>query len=318
MEREDCRVVFMGTPEFAVETLQLIHGAGYNLVGVVTSVDKLGGRGRKQLLESAVKKYAIQHGLPLLQPKNLKAADFNEALRKWNPDIIVVVAFRMLPEVVWSMPSIGTINLHASLLPAYRGAAPINWAIIRGEQRTGVTTFFIQKEIDTGDLLLQKEVQIENSDTAGTLHDKLMHVGAEVVLKTLDDVISQQISPQPQNHTQATKAPKIFAEDCRINWHQPAKVVYDFIRGMSPYPGAWTLLHGKTLKIFDAEITPCTQRVAPGKKVIHDKTLSIGTLDHPLSVNLLQIEGRKRMKINDFLNGIKLEDYPEIVRGLET
>lgn len=312
MKREDCKVVFMGTPEFAVETLQTIHQAGFNIVGVVTSVDKMGGRGRKQLLESAVKKYAIQHALPLLQPKNLKAAAFNEALQAWNPHLIVVVAFRMLPEVVWSMPSIGTINLHASLLPAYRGAAPINWAIIRGEERTGVTTFFIQKEIDTGDLLLQEEVEIDINDNAGSLHDKLMHVGAEVVLKTLDQVIHQKILPQKQDHTLATKAPKIFAEDCKINWHQPAAIVYNFIRGMSPYPGAWTELGGKVLKIFDARISFDARRLAPGKMSIDGKHLWFGTFDHPLSINLLQMEGRKRMKINDFLNGIKMEDYPEI------
>ncbi len=312
MKREDCKVVFMGTPEFAMETLQTIHQAGFNIVGVVTSVDKMGGRGRKQLLESAVKKYAIQHALPLLQPKNLKAAGFNEALQTWNPDLIVVVAFRMLPEVVWSMPSIGTINLHASLLPAYRGAAPINWAIIRGEERTGVTTFFIQKEIDTGDLLLQEEVEIDINDNAGSLHDKLMHVGAEVVLKTLDQVIHQKILPQKQDHTLATKAPKIFAEDCKINWHQPAAIVYNFIRGMSPYPGAWTELGGKVLKIFDARISFDAHRLAPGKIAVDGKHLCIGTFDHPLSIKLLQMEGRKRMKINDFLNGIKMEDYPEI------
>lgn len=313
MKREDCRIVFMGTPEFAVETLQTIHQAGYDIVGVVTSVDKMGGRGRKQVLESAVKKYAVLHAIPLLQPKNLKAAEFNQALRAWNPDIIVVVAFRMLPEIVWSMPSIGTINLHASLLPAYRGAAPINWAIIRGESKTGVTTFFIQKEIDTGDLLLQEEVTIENSDTAGALHDKLMQVGASVVLKTLDQVIREEISPQKQNHNKATKAPKIFAEDCRIKWHQPAKAVYNFIRGMSPYPGAWTLLGEKVIKIFDAQIISDSQRLAPGTVATDGKNLWIGTFDHPLSINLLQMEGRKRMKTNDFLNGIKLEDYPEIV-----
>ena len=305
----------MGTPEFAVETLQTIHQAGYDIVGVVTSVDKMGGRGRKQLLESAVKKYAVRHALPLLQPKNLKAQEFNQALSDWNPHIIVVVAFRMLPEVVWSLPSIGTINLHASLLPAYRGAAPINWAIIKGESKTGVTTFFIQKEIDTGDLLLQEEVEIESGDTAGTLHDKLMQVGASVVLNTLDHVIRGEISPQKQDHSQATKAPKIFAEDCSINWHQPAKSVYNFIRGMSPYPGAWTSLGGKVLKIFDAQISYETSRLPPATMATDGKNLWIGTFDHPLSINLLQLEGRKRMKIKDFINGIKLEDYPEIINN---
>ena len=312
MNREASRIVFMGTPDFAVATLQLLHQSGYHIVGVVTAVDKLGGRGRKQVIESAVKKYAVAHELPLLQPKNLKADSFNAALKAWAPDIIVVVAFRMLPEIVWSLPPQGTINLHASLLPAYRGAAPINWAIIKGESRTGVTTFFIQKEIDTGAILKQAEVKITREDTAGTLHDKLMQVGAKVVLDTLDAVITGTITPKEQVHTLATKAPKIFADDCQIDAHQPSAIVYDFIRGMSPYPGAWTTLEGKLLKIFIVKIEKAPLRISPGTLASDGKHLWLGTLDHSLSIEMLQLEGRKRMKTKDFLNGINLVEFQEI------
>ncbi|MEM6771401.1 MAG: methionyl-tRNA formyltransferase, partial [Bacteroidota bacterium] len=236
------RIVFMGTPDFAVPSLEILIAAGYPVVGVITATDKMGGRGGKVLLESAVKKCAVKHGIPVLQPRNLKAADFQEALRSLRADLQIVVAFRMLPETVWAMPPLGTFNLHGSLLPKYRGAAPINWAVIKGEAETGCTTFFLKKEIDTGDVLLQHRMPVGPNDTAGDVHDRMMLAGAELVLATVQLIQTNNYTLQPQDDGLATPAPKLHRETCRIDFGLPASEVHNFVRGLSPWPAAWTTL----------------------------------------------------------------------------
>jgi methionyl-tRNA formyltransferase len=295
----------MGTPDFAVPSLEILLENGYEVVGVVTATDKLGGRGGSQLLQPAVKKYAVSRGLNVLQPKNLKAPEFLETLEKLQPDLQVVVAFRMLPESVWAMPKIGTFNLHGSLLPKYRGAAPINWAVMQGEQETGVTTFFIKHEIDTGDILFQEKMPIGENETAGEVHDRMMHLGARLVLKTVQAIERGDYVLQKQDESQVSKAPKIFHETCRIDFNQPAVRIHNFIRGLSPYPGAWTLLRGEELKILRtiAEITP--HDYAPGEFVHDRKTLKIVAADGFVNVLELQLQGRRKMKVVDFLNGCK-------------
>lgn len=298
------RIVFMGTPEFAVPSLSILVENGYKVVGVVTATDKLGGRGKKQLLEPAVKKYAVSQNIPVLQPTKLKAPDFLENLRRLEAGLFVVVAFRMLPEAVWAMPEHGTFNLHGSLLPKYRGAAPINWAVIEGERETGVTTFFIKREIDTGDLILQEKMPIGENETAGEVHDRMMELGAKVVLKTVQAVESGNYTLKKQDDSRATRAPKIFHETCEIDFGQPTQKVHDFIRGLSPYPAAWTKLEGKELKILRAtkEITPHNQQ--PGAFLSDNKEwLKIATADGFVYVHELQLEGRRRMLVGDFLNG---------------
>lgn len=308
------RIIFMGTPDFAVASLDALIKAGKNIVAVVTGPDKPAGRGQK-LQESAVKKYATEHELPVLQPVRLKDPVFLEDLKALNADLQVVVAFRMLPEIVWNMPPKGTINLHASLLPDYRGAAPINWAIINGERESGVTTFLLQHEIDTGNILFADKVAIEDTDTAGDLHDKLMSVGATLLVKTVDALASGNYLETPQRALldtdgieQAPKhAPKIFKEDCLIDWSRPRAEVFNLIRGLSPYPAAYTQFQGKTLKIFKTEIAEASTSLASGAYDSDGKTyLHFACADGILSITELQIEGKKKMHIAEFLRGYRI------------
>lgn len=303
------RIIFMGTPDFAVASLTALLEAGEEIVAVITTPDKPAGRGQK-MHQSAVKKYAVARGLPVLQPEKLRSPEFITELQSYQADLQVVVAFRMLPEVVWNMPPLGTINVHASLLPQYRGAAPINHAIINGETYTGVTTFLLQHEIDTGNVLFSQRVNIEADDTAGQLHDKLMHAGAEVLIKTVDALKSDDIHPIPQaqmNATELRTAPKIFKEDCRIEWAKPTNEVYNQIRGLSPYPAAYTTLNGKVLKIFKTEKGQPFDKT-PGEYVTDGKTyLSFATQDGSLSITSLQLEGKKRMHIKEFLRGYRFD-----------
>ncbi len=298
------RIVFMGTPEFAVPSLKILLEHGYEVVGVITTADKLGGRGKKQLLESAVKQYAKEQGLRILQPVKLRDPEFLEELKSLNANLQVVVAFRMLPEVVWAMPEKGTFNLHGSLLPKYRGAAPINWAIIKGEQQTGVTTFFLKHEIDTGSILYQEALPIGENETAGDLHDRMMKLGAQTVLRTVQAIEKDEVDPQPQDDSLATKAPKIFHETCEINFDQPTQEVHNFIRGLSPYPAAWTTLEDKQLKVLRTTKLLEDHQLPPGK-IISDnkKSIKIATQDGFVEVHELQLQGRKRMETADFLNG---------------
>ena len=265
----------MGTPEFAVPSLNKLYEAGYDIVGVITAPDKPAGRGMN-LTESAVKKYALEKNLKILQPEKLKDPDFLKKLSDLKADVHVVVAFRMLPEVVWNMPPLGTINLHGSLLPQYRGAAPINWAIINGEKETGVTTFKLQQEIDTGNILLQEKIDISEDETAGTLHDKMMHTGAEVLLKTIQQLekgnLNEYSQQQVNNDLVLRPAPKIFSETCEINWDRSAEAIYNFIRGLSPYPAAFSYLNGKKIKIFSATKEPGKMEAMPGELKTDHKT----------------------------------------------
>ncbi len=296
----------MGTPEFAVPSLNILADNGYQVVAVVTASDKMGGRGGAQVLESAVKKAALARGIPVLQPQNLKAPAFVEELRAFSPDLAVVVAFRMLPEVVWALPRVGTFNLHGSLLPKYRGAAPINWAIIEGEKETGVTSFFLRHEIDTGDIILQQRIGIGQNETAGELHDRMMILGAETVLQTVQLIERGNYVLQAQDAEQASKAPKIFHETCEIDFSQPMARVHNFIRGLSPYPAAWTRLGGKELKIFLTTIDDQTPKHPPGAFLSKDpKSLKVATLDGYLNILELQPEGKKRMDAAAFLNGYR-------------
>lgn len=304
-EKRDLRIVFMGTPEFAVPSLRILVDNGYQIVGVITATDKYGGRGNKQLLESAVKQYAVSQGIPVLQPQKLKNPEFLEQLRSLNANLQVVVAFRMLPEVVWAMPEYGTFNLHGSLLPKYRGAAPINWAVIKGEEETGVTTFFLRHEIDTGAILFQDTLPIGENETAGEVHDRMMALGAQTVLKTVKAIAANEYELFPQDDTLATKAPKIFHDTCMIDFHQTSAQVHNFIRGLSPYPAAWTQLDGKKLKILRTEkdnSSPAGHQA--GEFISDNKTfIKVATEDGYLNVLELQLQGRKRMKVKDFLNG---------------
>lgn len=298
------RIVFMGTPDFAVPSLRILVQNGYKVAGVVTATDKYGGRGKKQLLESPVKKYAVEQGIPVLQPKNLKSPEFQEDLRALNANLQVVVAFRMLPETVWDMPEYGTFNLHGSLLPRYRGAAPINWAVINGDAETGVTTFFIRHKIDTGDVLFQEKMPIGPNETAGAVHDRMMLLGAETVLKTVKAIESGDYQLQKQDDALATKAPKLFRETCEIDFTQPIEKVHNFVRGLSPYPAAWTTLEGKQLKILRAHYEKADLDATPGTFRSDNKSwIKIAAPDGWLVVEELQMQGRKRMKANDFLNG---------------
>lgn len=302
------RIVFMGTPDFAVPSLEILLENGYDIAAVVTAPDKPGGRQGTQV--SAVKQCALRHGLPVLQPEKLKNPEFLDALRALRADLQIVVAFRMLPEVVWNMPPLGTMNLHASLLPKYRGAAPINWAIIRGEQETGITTFLLKHEIDTGDLLFQERIAIGENETAGELHDRMMMQGARLILRSVQALERGEVQPMPQTDAEVTHAPKIFTESCRINFELPAVQVHNFIRGLSPYPGAWTELDGKTLKILrteKAEKPSAESPAAPGTFVSDGKNyLKVSTSDGYLNILELQMEGKRRMNVRDFLNGYRV------------
>ena len=312
MTKEDLRIVFMGTPEFAVETLKALVENQYNVVAVVTQPDKPVGRHGSVLQPSAVKQYALEHGLPVLQPEKMKDPEFVEQLRSYDANLQVVVAFRMLPEVVWDMPRYGTFNVHAALLPQYRGAAPINWAVINGETRTGVTTFFLDHTIDTGRIILQLPFDIPDDADVEYVYDGLMHLGADICLQTLDRILAADGFPVsiPQQETNELKpAPKIFKETCEVNWNLPSKRVYDFVRGLSPYPGAWTTLVGPdgketVLKIF--RTTKTTQPTSGVGHIVADrKHLYIGTADHLLQIDELQLAGKKRMDATAFLNGMK-------------
>ena len=309
----DCRIVFMGTPEFAVATLDYLYKNGCNIVGVVTAPDKPAGRGM-QLSESAVKKYASENGLNILQPVKLKDPEFLDQLRSLRADVQVVVAFRMLPEVVWNMPPRGTINLHGSLLPAYRGAAPINWAIINGELETGVTTFKLQQEIDTGDVLMSEKIPIAETLTAGELHDQMKFIGARIMYKTLEGYCSNTLVPLPQykmitGPAEILSAPKLTTETGNINWESTAKKIVDSVRGLSPYPTAYTLLDKKKLKIFRSSYSLTEMSQSAGVYQSDGKTyLRFAALDGWVYIHDLQLEGKKRMDIESFLRGYRFNN----------
>jgi methionyl-tRNA formyltransferase len=302
------RIVFMGTPDFAIPSLRILIDHGFEVVAVVTAPDRPSGRGQ-QLTPSPVKEFAVSRGLHVLQPEKLRDPAFLEALAATQPDLAIVVAFRMLPEVVWKMPKKGTLNLHAALLPDYRGAAPLNWAVINGETKTGATTFFIDQQIDTGDILLKTEVAIPHDWTAGDLHDTMMERGAELVLKTVQAIQSETIVPQPQDELAFLHpAPKIFKEDCRIDWNLDAGKIYNFIRGLSPSPTAWTTLNGKVLKIFKVTEGEETFDGTPGTLKLSGKNeLWVRCGEGCLRIDNLQIEGKKRMDTAAFLLGHREE-----------
>jgi methionyl-tRNA formyltransferase len=328
------RIVFMGTPEFAVASLDAILGAGYSVVGVITAPDKPAGRGM-QLTESAVKKYAREKGLTILQPEKLKNPAFLEELRALRADLQIVVAFRMLPELVWNMPPMGTVNLHGSLLPQYRGAAPINWAVINGESFTGVTTFKLQQDIDTGNILLQESFPIGEADTAGDVHDRMKEIGAQLLVRTIAGLVAGDLAEKPQsaviahpalpdsavlpassltiNPAQTSDspplkhAPKIFTETCQIDWNKPVAEIYNLIRGLSPFPAAFTHMEGKLLKIYHSEKEKAVPSIAPGLYETDKKSyLKFAAPDGYIRVTELQLEGKKKMKTEDFLRGYRL------------
>lgn len=322
-DKKSLRIVYMGTPDFAVESLKALVEGGYNVVGVITMPDKPSGRGYK-IQYSPVKEYALSQHLPLLQPEKLKDETFLEALRKWRADLQIVVAFRMLPEVVWNMPRLGTFNLHASLLPQYRGAAPINWAVINGEKQTGITTFFLSHEIDTGRIIQQESIDIAETDNVGTVHDKLMIRGARLVTDTVDKILNGTVQTRDQSEfltadTVLKPAPKIFKETCRIQWDQPVETIYNFIRGLSPYPAAWSELEDTnenrvSIKIFETEKVaehpnlPCGTIRTDGKRFI-----DVAANDGYIRILALQLSGKKRMFAKDFLCGNSLQKGEKFV-----
>ena len=316
MKKEDLRIVYMGTPEFAVASLRALVEGGYNVVGVITMPDKPMGRHGSVLQSSPVKQYAESVGLPVLQPEKLKNEEFLQELRAWNADLQIVVAFRMLPEVVWNMPRLGTFNLHASLLPQYRGAAPINWSVIHGDTETGVTTFFLTHEIDTGKIIRQKRLPIADTDDVGKVHDSLMAMGADLVLETVDLILEDRADAIPQEQfcrdgEVLRPAPKIFKDTCRIDWNQPMKRIYDFVRGLSPYPAAWTELvapDGKhlALKVYQTEKRPAEHSFRVGSIHSDGKSyVDIAVEGGYIRLLSLQLAGKKRMPVHDFLNGFK-------------
>ena len=315
MDKKDLRIVYMGTPEFAVESLKRLVEGGYNIVGVITMPDKPMGRHGSVLQPSPVKQYAVSQGLKVLQPEKLKNEEFVAELRDLNADLQIVVAFRMLPEVVWSMPRLGTFNFHASLLPQYRGAAPINWAVINGDTETGITTFFLKHEIDTGEIIDQVRVPIADTDNVEVVYERLMRLGGDLVLKTVDAILEGSVKTIPQEELaqvgELRPAPKIFKETCRIDWIIGVKRIYDFVRGLSPYPAAWTELYQEgtdpvMLKIFETEKLFCEHSLAPGTIVTDCKTyFKIASSDGYVNVLSLQLAGKKRMEINDFLRGYR-------------
>lgn len=316
MKKEDLRIVYFGTPDFAVESLRRLVEGGYNVVGVVTTPDKPVDRHKTRLCPSPVKVYALEHGLPLMQPEKLKDEGFVEQLRLLRADLQIVVAFRMMPEIVWAMPRFGTFNLHASLLPQYRGAAPINWAIINGEKQTGVTTFFLEHDIDTGAIINQAVTQIEENDTMEILHDRLKVLGGELVLQTVDSILDGTVQSHPQQMPASAElkaAPKIFRDTCRIDWTAGLERVHDFVRGLSPVPAAWTLLKGangeQTLKIYRTLKEPASHNFPVGT-VLEDgqRSLKVALEGGYLHILELQLAGKKRMKAEDFLRGYKAID----------
>ena len=321
MEKKELRIVYMGTPDFAVESLRALVEGGYNVVGVITMPDKPVGRHGSVLQASPVKEYALSQNLPVLQPEKLKDEVFLDALRALKADLQIVVAFRMLPEVVWDMPRFGTFNLHASLLPQYRGAAPINWAVINGDTETGVTTFFLTHEIDTGKIIRQKHLPIADTDDVGVVHDALMAIGAGLVTETVDLLLEGKVDAVPQEEffkdaAELRPAPKIFKDTCRVDWNQPLKKIYDFIRGLSPYPAAWTELVAPdgsrmALKVYKTEKHPASHDLVTG--TIHTDAKSyidIAVEDGYIRLLAVQLAGKKRMEVKDFLNGFKqIGDY---------
>ena len=320
MDKTTLRIVYMGTPDFAVESLKSLVEGGYNVVGVVTMPDKPIGRHGSTLQASPVKQYAVSQGITVLQPEKLKEETFINELKALNADLQIVVAFRMLPEIVWNMPRLGTFNLHASLLPQYRGAAPINWAVINGDAETGATTFFLTHEIDTGKIILQQRLPIADTDDAEIVHDSLMTMGAGLVLKTVDLIIEGKADAVPQesfytNSSELRAAPKIFKDTCRINWSLSVKQVYDFVRGLSPYPGAWTELVAPTgekmvLKVFHTEKI-VESHVLPFGSIRTDSKnfVEVAARGGFIRLHAVQLAGKKRMVVTDFLNGFKLTEY---------
>ena len=312
MKLPDLRIIFMGTPEFAVASLDALVKAECNIIAVITSPDKPAGRGM-ELQQSAVKKYAVEKGLFVLQPEKLKNPEFLAELKSLNADLQIVVAFRMLPEVVWNMPPMGTINVHGSLLPKYRGAAPINWAIINGEKETGVTTFKLKHEIDTGDILLQEKIIIRDDETAGELHDEMKEVGANLLVKTVKELATDSIKETPQqlptsNPELLPHASKIFTDTCKIDWSKSADEIYNLIRGLSPYPAAFTFLEEKKLKIFSAEKIASIPAVIGTFETDKKTFLQFACSDGYISVKEIQLEGKKKMSVQDFLRGYRFTE----------
>ncbi len=310
MKKEDLKIVFFGTPEFAVTSLARLVDEGYNISAVVTMPDKEAGRGRK-LMQSDVKKYAVEKGLRILQPEKLKAPEFVDSLREINADLFIVIAFRMLPEVVWTMPRLGTFNLHGSLLPKYRGAAPINRAIMNGEKETGVTTFFLKHEIDTGDMIGSRSIPVGENDNVGVVYDRLMNIGADMVIETVENIINDTLTVRPQPEGEFTPAPKIFKEDCRINWDSATKDIHNHIRGLSPYPAAYSTLEDVDGKVLDVKIfesrkscdCPSKGMYSPGTVIINGKRMFVTTADGCIEILSLQPSGKKRMETSAFLLG---------------
>ncbi|MDA3892834.1 MAG: methionyl-tRNA formyltransferase [Salinivirgaceae bacterium] len=313
MNKKEFKIVFMGTPDFAVESLEALVENNFNIVGVITSPDRPAGRGQK-INQSAVKKYAVDNNLNVLQPSNLKDADFQNELKSLGAHLQIIVAFRMLPESVWSMPLLGSINLHGSLLPQYRGAAPINWAVINGETKTGVTTFFLKHEIDTGDIIEQEFINIENNDTAGSIHDKLMVVGANLIVKTTQSIIDGSFKETPQNNlinSEIKHAPKIYKNDCKIDWTQPALKIQNTIRGLSPYPTAWSTLKNENgqridFKIFKSSLEQTDHNLDYGTVLTgNNEFMKIAVPNGFINILELQLAGKKRMQTVDFLRGFQ-------------
>ncbi len=312
----DLRIVFMGTPDFAVATLDALLKANYNIVGVITAPDRPAGRGRK-LRQSAVKAFALQQNLHILQPTNLKNITFLETLKKLNADLQIVVAFRMLPKVVWDMPKYGTFNLHASLLPDYRGAAPINWAIINGEKTSGVTTFFINEKIDTGAIILQKAVNITEKENVGELHDKLMKIGSDLVTKTVALIDGDKVHIKEQELKAGKSAPKLNKDNCKINWNDPTQKIYDHIRGLSPYPVAWTTLNNNKeqieVKIYEAEMIVESHTMEKGTIISSKKELKVAVEDGFLNILEIKLAGKRKMDVKSLLNGFTIYENAKMV-----
>ena len=303
------KIIFMGTPTFAVPSLRILVENGYNVVAVVTSTDKMGGRRGKKLLQSAVKQFALENGIKVLQPKNLKSPEFNEQLTLLDADLQVVVAFRMLPEMVWNRPKLGTFNLHGSLLPKYRGAAPINWAIIKGERETGVTSFKLKHEIDTGSILFQRKIPIYPFDYVSDLHDRMKWIGADVILETVQSIERNNTELKEQNNADVSHAPKLNKENTKVDFKQKGQVIYDMVRGLSPYPTSWFDLDGKHTKIYKAAYRLNSHKYAPGTIISDRKTsLNVATTDGYLELKEIQMSGKKRMDIRVFLNGYNVEE----------
>ncbi|TCP25733.1 methionyl-tRNA formyltransferase [Tenacibaculum skagerrakense] len=307
---KDIRIVFMGTPDFAVTILKKLIDTNYNVVGVITAPDKPAGRGRK-LNQSAVKKYASTLNIPILQPTNLKSEDFINDLKALNANLQIVVAFRMLPTIVWKMPEYGTFNLHASLLPEYRGAAPINWAIINGEKKTGVTTFFIDDKIDTGEIILKSEIDIKEDEIVGDLHDRLMYLGADLVTKTVDLIASDEVATSKQPELEEKAAPKLYPHNCKIDWSQSLSDIYNHIRGLNPYPAAWTTIKNGdeeiTAKIYGVSKEVINHNLNTGTIVTSKKELKVAVKDGYLIINEIKLSGKKLLDIPSLLNGFTFE-----------